>query len=923
MRRTTSTLAVTAMVGGLLALGMPNASAADIPLATNDITGLRAAVTAANATPDHDTITLTPGTTYTLDGAASEDANASGDLDVTAPLTIIGTGAVLDAAGVDRFFDLRGGSLTLIDVDIVNGASPGAENGGAIRTAAGTTLTLTEGSISDSTAINPGAPVASAGSGGAVATAGSISVTDTTFDENSVSRAGGAIEVAAGGSVAITGGMFTGNDAGAAPGNGGAVHITGNGTLTILVGTYSGNTAVEGGALWNSSTGVMTVAFAEIRNNIASGADADQGGGGIFNEGGLLDVDGGHISGNAATGTAGSGGGIQNINGTLDVNGTELRGNTAMRAGGGIESGPLLPVGDPAPPAKPTSTTLFGVFLVDNHLLGTPRNGGGLHLTGAGTVDITASWVFDNTAAEGGGLWISAAGVMTITYCLIMRNVADGPAADQGGGGVFSEGGSVTIDDGAVSENRATGELGSGGGILNLNGTLKVFNAAEIRGNSAQRAGGGIEAGPLIGATTVPTTTMLDGVRLQDNMLLGSPRNGGGLHLTGAGTVDVVNSSVLGNTAAEGGGLWNSAAGIMTITDSLIAENTADGPAADQGGGGIFSEGGAVTVTGGAIGSNAATGLLGSGGGILNLNGTLSVANIEISANTAQRAGGGIEAGPLLGAAAVPTLTTLSRVNLQNNHVLGSPGNGGGLHLTGAGTVDVVDSGVSDGTAAQGGGLWNSARGTMTVTNSALVGNTASDSGGGLYNDGGTLTATNVTITANTAATGGGVNGEEGSTTTLLHATVVGNSSGIAGPTTLTNSIVAANSGANVEASSALGSGGGNVLGLGVTSTNPADAVGVGSPGLGVLANSGGFSPTMLPLAGSPAIDFGLNAESTPTDQRGVARPVDGDGNGTLRVDAGAVEAPAVAMAPPPAGPGPLQPSPPAQPVRAQPTYTG
>lgn len=73
----------------------------------------------------------------------------------------------------------------------------------------------------------------------------------------------------------------------------------------------------------------------------------------------------------------------------------------------------------------------------------------------------------------------------------------------------------------------------------------------------------------------------------------------------------------------------------------------------------------------------------------------------------------------------------------------------------------------------------------------------------------------------------------------------------------------------------------------------------------------------------SPAIDFGLNAESTPADQRGVARPVDGDGNGTLRVDAGAVEAPAVAMAPPPARPGPMQPSTPAQPVRVQPTYTG
>lgn len=79
-----------------------------------------------------------------------------------------------------------------------------------------------------------------------------------------------------------------------------------------------------------------------------------------------------------------------------------------------------------------------------------------------------------------------------------------------------------------------------------------------------------------------------------------------------------------------------------------------------------------------------------------------------------------------------------------------------------------------------------------------------------------------------------------------------------------------------------------------MTSTSPADVVGVVDPGLGALGDNGGPTPTMLPRPGSPAIDFGLNAESTPADQRGVARPVDGDGNGTLRVDAGAVEAPAV-----------------------------
>ncbi len=39
------------------------------------------------------------------------------------------------------------------------------------------------------------------------------------------------------------------------------------------------------------------------------------------------------------------------------------------------------------------------------------------------------------------------------------------------------------------------------------------------------------------------------------------------------------------------------------------------------------------------------------------------------------------------------------------------------------------------------------------------------------------------------------------------------------------------------------------------------------------LAASGGFSPTHLPLSGSPAIDNGTGLGCPSTDQRGVARP--------------------------------------------------
>jgi hypothetical protein len=61
---------------------------------------------------------------------------------------------------------------------------------------------------------------------------------------------------------------------------------------------------------------------------------------------------------------------------------------------------------------------------------------------------------------------------------------------------------------------------------------------------------------------------------------------------------------------------------------------------------------------------------------------------------------------------------------------------------------------------------------------------------------------------------------------------------------------------------------------------------------LGPLQDNGGLTLTHALLAGSPAVDAGDNATCPTTDQRGVARPVDGDQDGTDVCDIGAYEAP-------------------------------
>jgi hypothetical protein len=84
----------------------------------------------------------------------------------------------------------------------------------------------------------------------------------------------------------------------------------------------------------------------------------------------------------------------------------------------------------------------------------------------------------------------------------------------------------------------------------------------------------------------------------------------------------------------------------------------------------------------------------------------------------------------------------------------------------------------------------------------------------------------------------------------------------------------------------------GNSSGCNFTAT-PSDQIGTAGspidPLLGPLADNGGPTPTHALLAGSPALDA-LTGFCPATDQRGFARPYDGDGDETATCDIGAYE---------------------------------
>lgn len=216
------------------------------------------------------------------------------------------------------------------------------------------------------------------------------------------------------------------------------------------------------------------------------------------------------------------------------------------------------------------------------------------------------------------------------------------------------------------------------------------------------------------------------------------------------------------------------------------------------------------------------------------------------------------------------------------------------LMLTGGNGVGALESG-------DGGGIYN--EGSLALTACTVSGNSGGG-GGGIFSQNPTsrLTLTNCTLAGNTAEFGGALLLRNSSTVALVHCTVSGNtgtggSGGVvlesSATLALENTIVAGNPD-NIGGEDIGGCGGtltrsgGNIIGaqpfcyaavapIGAPNAN-GDYVGTSvSPVLALLAplaRYGGPTPTLPPLAGSPAIDGCISGVGLTIDQRGSLRPL-------------------------------------------------
>ncbi len=341
----------------------------------------------------------------------------------------------------------------------------------------------------------------------------------------------------------------------------------------------------------------------------------------------------------------------------------------------------------------------------------------------------------------------------------------------------------------------------------------------------------------------------ISGLTLRDGGFGGI--DGGAIFVNSGSSLTLTNAVVDSSVGVSGGGIYVDFGATATLTGSTVSGNTATT------GGGIYNDGGSLNVTSSTISGNQANDFDGGGfGGGIYSDGTVVILNSTVSGNTSEGDGGGIVTQEVLlqGIPAFPTALSIDSSTVSGNI---ADQDGGGVFADGDATI--INSTVSFNTADEGGGLWLFGDGTIDFS----------------------------TIATNTAGEGGGV-------------WVIGNLE-------LWASIIAGNTVDDcLNADANLDSLGSNLdsdgtCELDVLLNDHPDT----DPVLGALAANGGPTQTRALLTGSPAIDAVVPAGvevCIGDDQRGVARPQNGDNSGSTACDIGAYEvAAAVAPTPSPA----------------------
>jgi len=304
----------------------------------NHICTLRAAVQEANAFAGPDKIVL-KAKKYVLiagtegeSGGAGEDAAATGDLDITESVTIVGRGSaysVVDGGHLDRVFHVIGSPSDLVKfvgITIQNGSV--LDSGGGIFNDSNATVTILQCSIKNN--------VAFATCGGGICSSGPLNVISSVMTQNTLYY-GMAVSHAVGGGIAMNGpsAVLTVTES----------KISNNSVSAIVDPAVGESGSAWGGGIGTYGANVVTISNTKILNNVTdswSPAPLASSGGGLFISGNTKPavITASKVSNNIARGVVSSGGGIAVLDTSSTFDGCMVTGNSASgfsaAEGGGI-----------------------------------------------------------------------------------------------------------------------------------------------------------------------------------------------------------------------------------------------------------------------------------------------------------------------------------------------------------------------------------------------------------------------------------------------------------------------------------------------------------------------------------------------------------------------------------------------------------
>jgi uncharacterized repeat protein (TIGR01451 family) len=636
---------------------------------------LREAVIKANATAGVDTIQV-PAGTYTLTRTgADENAAATGDLDITDGVNVVGAvdgsgnpATIVQAGpgvgtGIDKVFSINpfipangvagpGFDASLANLTIRYGKNPspiyGDGMGGGLDWDNGTdgtgSLAITNCVITDNTTTDGdggGIAAFSSASGGT----GALAIANSTIQNNSPvesssggSGIGGGIYSGFGVSLSLTNAQVLNNKAIQSNGQGGGLYITGyrvGAQPVIHGGAITGNQAgLDGGGIYTGQ-GIVIDQGAVISNNQAIGRD----GGGIWSN---LEASPGFPSGETTTiskvtitgnSAAGKGGGIHvdtaSPGNNLVISWSRIAGNTAP-TGSGLQNaaGAVTATnnwwGTNTPASAISGTVAYDPFIKLNNTA-SPAT-----ITIGNTSTVTASFLADNH-----GTAISLANLtVLIGLPITFGNAAHGSMSNA----------QTTIQSTGTATATFTATSGGAGGLDATVDAATVTAVITIPSPPTLAKAFGAASVPLNGTTSLTFTVTnpnsglaLTGIGFSDtlpaNLLIATPN---GVSNTCGGVVTAVAGA--GLVTLSGGTVAASSACTLTVS----VTGTSAGTAVNTSGTVTSTEGGAGNTASASLAVVAPPSMVKAfGAASISLNGTTSLTFTitNPSANTVAQSG--------------------------------------------------------------------------------------------------------------------------------------------------------------------------------------------------------------------------------------------------------------------------------------------